>query len=83
MRGTILLLPQYVFMAWCLVKHRDTFTFALSSVVLCSLIWFLFRDTRKSSVCSLDYPSVLRLFQQKGRINVLIAEIWKHCFVFS
>jgi hypothetical protein len=20
-------LPQYVFMAWCLVKHRDNFTF--------------------------------------------------------
>jgi hypothetical protein len=27
MRGTILPLPQYVFMAWCLVKHRDNFTF--------------------------------------------------------
>jgi hypothetical protein len=26
MRGVIPLLPQYVFMAWCLVKHRD-FTF--------------------------------------------------------
>jgi hypothetical protein len=22
-------LPQYVFMAWCLVKHRDNFTFTL------------------------------------------------------
>jgi hypothetical protein len=21
--------PQYIFMAWCLVKHRDTFTFDL------------------------------------------------------
>jgi hypothetical protein len=21
--------PQYVFMAWCLVKHRDNFTFTL------------------------------------------------------
>jgi hypothetical protein len=27
MRGAIPLLPQYVFMPWCLVKHRDTFTF--------------------------------------------------------
>jgi hypothetical protein len=26
MRGAILL-PQYVFMAWCLVEHRDNFTF--------------------------------------------------------
>jgi hypothetical protein len=23
MRGDILPLPQYVFIAWCLVKHRD------------------------------------------------------------
>jgi hypothetical protein len=27
MRGAILPLPQYVFMAWCLVKHRNNFTF--------------------------------------------------------
>jgi len=27
MLGAILLLPQYVLMAWCLVKKRDTFTF--------------------------------------------------------
>jgi len=25
--------PQYIFMAWCLVKHRD-FTFTLTSVIL-------------------------------------------------
>jgi hypothetical protein len=24
-------IPQYVFMAWCLVKHRDKFTFYLLS----------------------------------------------------
>jgi hypothetical protein len=24
--------PQYVFMAWCLVKHRDNFTFTFRSV---------------------------------------------------
>jgi hypothetical protein len=31
MRGAIPLLPQYVFIAWCLVKHRDfTFTFYLN-----------------------------------------------------
>jgi hypothetical protein len=27
MRGTIPPLPQYAFMAWYLVKHRDNFTF--------------------------------------------------------
>jgi hypothetical protein len=29
MRGAIPPLPQYIFMAWCLVKHRDNFTFTL------------------------------------------------------
>jgi hypothetical protein len=33
MRGAISLLPQYVFMAWCLVKHRDNFTFTFFSFV--------------------------------------------------
>jgi hypothetical protein len=27
MRGAIFPLPQYVFMPWCLLKHRDSFTF--------------------------------------------------------
>jgi hypothetical protein len=30
MRGAIPLLPQYSFMAWCLVKHRDNFTFTFT-----------------------------------------------------
>jgi len=30
MRGAVLSLHQYAFMAWCLVKHRDSFTFTLS-----------------------------------------------------
>jgi hypothetical protein len=29
MSGAIPSLPQYAFMAWCLVKHRDNFTFTL------------------------------------------------------
>jgi hypothetical protein len=29
MRGAIPPLPEYVFMAWCIVKHRDNFTFYL------------------------------------------------------
>jgi hypothetical protein len=29
MRGTIPPRPQYVFIAWCLVKHRDNFNFTL------------------------------------------------------
>jgi hypothetical protein len=30
MSGDIPPLPQYAFMAWCLVKHRDNFTFTLT-----------------------------------------------------
>jgi hypothetical protein len=29
MRGAILPIPQYAFMEWCLVKHRDNFTLPL------------------------------------------------------
>jgi hypothetical protein len=29
--------PKYVFMAWCLVKHRDNFTFTFYLVCVCSL----------------------------------------------
>jgi len=34
MRGAIPPLPQYVFMAWCLVKHMDSFTFTYNYFVL-------------------------------------------------
>jgi hypothetical protein len=30
MRGAIPPLPQYIFMAWCLVKHRHSFTFTFA-----------------------------------------------------
>jgi hypothetical protein len=33
MRGAIPPLPQYVFMAWYLVKHRDNFTFTCTSTI--------------------------------------------------
>jgi hypothetical protein len=32
MRGAIPSLPQYVFMAWCLVKHMHNFTFTLTKL---------------------------------------------------
>jgi hypothetical protein len=32
MRGAILPLPKYVFMAWYLVKYRDNFTFTLPHI---------------------------------------------------
>jgi hypothetical protein len=34
MSGAIPPLPQYAFMAWYLVKHRDKFTFTLLLVVV-------------------------------------------------
>jgi hypothetical protein len=30
--------PQYVFMAWCLFKHRDNFTSYPTLIILCSLM---------------------------------------------
>jgi len=32
MRGAIPPLPKYAFMAWCLGKHRDSFTFTFTYV---------------------------------------------------
>jgi len=32
MSGATPPLPQYVFMAWCLVKHKDSFTFTYISL---------------------------------------------------
>jgi hypothetical protein len=38
MRGAIPLLPQYIFMAWCLVKHRDNFTFTFYYFADCLIL---------------------------------------------
>jgi hypothetical protein len=45
MRGVILPFPLYVSMAWCLVKHRDNFTF--------TFIFFLglHPDSRSGLIC--------------------------------
>jgi hypothetical protein len=40
MRGAIPPLPQYVLMAWCLVKHRDNFTIYLLPFHLISSLYF-------------------------------------------
>jgi hypothetical protein len=41
MCGAIPPLPQYVFMAWCLVEHSDTFTFTLLSLDNgCHYTWY-------------------------------------------
>jgi hypothetical protein len=41
MRGPIPPLPQYVFMAWCLVKHRDNFTFTFMSLKDKEVLWLV------------------------------------------
>jgi len=33
MRGAIPLVFQYIYMVWCLVKHRDDITFTLINLV--------------------------------------------------
>jgi hypothetical protein len=38
MRGAIPPLPLYVFMAWCLVKHGDNFTFTFFNVFFTSFL---------------------------------------------
>jgi hypothetical protein len=45
MRGAVLPLPQYVFMAWCFVKHRDfTFTCAPRSSLVLALHCLQYAD---------------------------------------
>jgi hypothetical protein len=34
MSGAIHPLPQYAFMAWCLVKHRDNFTLHIETIAI-------------------------------------------------
>jgi len=46
MRGTILPHVQYVFMAWCLVKHRENFTLHNIYQYQTSTISFRFRNMR-------------------------------------
>jgi hypothetical protein len=38
MRGAIPPLPQYVFMAWCLVKHRYNSTFFTFIIIIIIII---------------------------------------------
>jgi hypothetical protein len=40
MRGAIPPLPQYVFMVWCLVKHRDNFTLMMMMMMMMMWWWW-------------------------------------------
>jgi hypothetical protein len=43
MRGAIPPLPQYPFMAWCLVKHRDSFTYTFTFTLFRAELYFWFQ----------------------------------------
>jgi len=54
MRGDILSLPQYAFIAWCLVKQRDNFAFTLlllfDVAVLVSLLLFVLHQNHSTQL---------------------------------
>jgi hypothetical protein len=52
MHGAITPLPQYAFMAWCLVKHRDNFTFYLITILF-----------RVSSSCLLSKNLKIKIYK--------------------
>jgi hypothetical protein len=68
MRGAIHLLPQYVFMAWCLVKHRDNFTFTFinhfSSVTMITQSWLDFQRHVCENEVRICVVKPARLFQR-------------------
>jgi hypothetical protein len=72
--GAIPPLPQYVFMAWCLVKRRDNFTFALTfygTIVL----WNTLRSHYKILTC-LPFIASSNLFRRYER-RVVETASWK------
>jgi len=64
MRGDVFSFPQYVFLAWCLVKHRLPFTYCCLICQLVNIQTFLCyaRDIslRNTGISCLDVLSVLR-----------------------
>jgi len=51
MSGAILLLPQYTFMAWCLVKHRDIFYVTILHVVITLNFNLFTKNILKKIIC--------------------------------
>jgi hypothetical protein len=61
MRGAIPPLPQYVFMAWCLGKHRDSFT----SLPLCKSKYIVVADVPK-------HHSIMAYRGAQARLHTLV-----------
>jgi hypothetical protein len=66
--GAIPSLPQYIFMAWYLVKHREIFTFIISSSTLHGhptsvppCILTLFRPGVVSFALVYEFPSPVKM----------------------
>jgi hypothetical protein len=59
MHGVIPPLPQYAFIAWCLVNHRDNFTFTFCMIVLLASIMLV--TVFRVILCIL-------LFMYKGKV---------------
>jgi hypothetical protein len=59
--------PQYVFMAWCLVKHRDNFTFTFNFIIstATNIMYkgIYIYQTCQSGHCAADNANILYLHQ--------------------
>jgi hypothetical protein len=83
MRGAIPPLPQYAFIALCLVKHRDNFTFTFTylfvHLIVASLITELIKS-RHHIITALFALSVLTLAVSSKRsktVNSVIFSVFK------
>jgi hypothetical protein len=76
MSGAIHPLPQYAFMAWCLVKHRDNFSFLLlpNDIITCEGVSKSFR-----TICLQREVQVIQL---SGARCSCIAILWVNLVSF-
>jgi len=66
MCGALLTLTQYVFMAWCLVKHKDNFIFTMFNEVC---VYFQMRVADSCSVMAAE----------SVQVNIKHACLWVAC----
>jgi hypothetical protein len=74
MPRAVLQLPQYVFMAWCLVVPREKFTFTYS----CNGImrgWGIMHAQRKREMYTIFWKEILRLMNRCWK-NVIKLGLW-------
>jgi hypothetical protein len=76
MRGAIPPLPQYVFMAWCLVKHRDNFTFIFIKIISYSAYY-----NSLQLITSLTVQGLM--LRNCERISGFSTEFWKWSVHFT